>query len=208
MAKEVLGGLEAINKVKNFIPVANSILTTDYAEAIDFIKNKYPVVLKLISPEIVHKTEIGGILTAHTNEEVRNIFKQFISSKYKLTGVLVQEYVEGREFFLGIKNDNTFSHVLGFGIGGVLVELYKDVNWRVCPINKKDAFELIEELKGKALLAEFRGLKPVNKKILANYLINLSKLPFKYPEVKELDINPFIMSEKKGKAVDVRIVVS
>jgi len=120
--------------------------------------------------------------------------------------VLVQEHVSGVEAFLGIKNDPTFGHVLLAGIGGIFVEVYKDIAFRVCPITKKDAESMLDELKGKALLEGVRGMK-VNRKSLLDAMVKLSELPTKIPKLEELDVNPFFVNSKEGVAVDARLVL-
>jgi len=109
--------------------------------------------------------------------------------------------------FLGIKNDPTFGHVLLAGIGGIFVEVFKDIAFRVCPITRKDAEQMLAELKGRALLKGVRGQKPVNEKALIDSMISLSKLPDKIAGLEELDVNPFFISDKGGKAADARLVL-
>lgn len=163
----------------------------------------FPVVLKLISPKAVHKTEAGGVVIARDPGEVREAANKLL----KLGKVLVQEYVEGVEFFLGIKKDRSFGYVLLAGLGGIFVEVYKDVSFRVCPISEKDAKEMLSELKGKALLEGARGKKPVDKDALADVMVRLSRLPEKLQNLGELDVNPIMCSGREIKAVDARIVL-
>lgn len=163
----------------------------------------FPVVLKLISKDAVHKTEKGGVKLCHSLADVRES-----ASKYLDSGkVLVQEYVEGVEFFIGIKKDPAFGPVLLAGVGGIFVEVFKDVSFRVCPIDKRDAEEMLSELKGKALLDGIRGKKPVNKKALIDAMAKLSALPQSMPNLVELDVNPIIINDKELKAVDARFVL-
>ena len=119
----------------------------------------------------------------------------------------MQEFCEGTEFFMGIKRDATFGHVLLAGLGGIFVEVYKDVAFRVCPITRTDAESMLDELKGKAILAGVRGQKPINRKALIDIMVSLSELPKKLPNLQELDVNPFIINDKQGVAVDARIVL-
>jgi len=163
----------------------------------------FPVVLKLVSPKVIHKTEAGGVQIVHDKDELRDITKQFL----KKGKVLIQEHCSGVEMFLGIKNDPTFGHVLLAGIGGIFVEVYKDVAFRVCPINRKDAERMLDELHGKVLLKGVRGQKEVNKKALLDAMVSLSRLPEKIRNLEELDVNPFFINHKDGKAADARIVL-
>ena len=107
--------------------------------------------------------------------------------------ILVQEFIKGIELIIGIKKDSSFGHALMFGVGGVMVELLKDVSFRICPITHKDAEEMINDLKAKDLLTGFRDSKPVNLNLLKKCLIKASEIPKKFPNIKELDINPLLM---------------
>ena len=196
--------------LSKYLPIANSILTKKPEEAVKFAKT-YPVMLKLISPQALHKTEVKGIRKIECEEELVKEFNDLIATakkrKLQLEGILVQEHVKGVETIIGLKNDPTFGHVILFGIGGVFVELLKDVSFRVCPITPQDAEEMINELKAKKLLFGFRGEKPVNMKLLKNTLVTASKIPEKHPQIEELDINPFIINDKTGKVADARIIL-
>ena len=196
--------------LSKYLPIANSILTKKPEEAVKFTKT-YPVMLKLISPQALHKTEVKGIRKIECEEELVKEFNDLIATakkrKLQLEGILVQEHVKGVETIIGLKNDPTFGHVILFGIGGVFVELLKDVSFRVCPITPQDAEEMINELKAKKLLFGFRGEKPVNMKLLKNTLVTASKIPEKHPQIEELDINPFIINDKTGKIADARIIL-
>jgi len=196
--------------LSKYLPIAKSILTKKLEETIKFAKT-YPVMLKLISPQALHKTEVKGIRKADNEEDLVKEFNDLLATakkrRLKLEGILVQEHVKGVETIIGLKNDPTFGHVILFGIGGVFVELLKDVSFRVCPITPQDAEEMINELKAKKLLFGFRGEKPVNMKLLKNALVTASKIPEKHPQIEELDINPFIINDKIGKVTDARIIL-
>jgi len=166
-------------------------------------KYGFPVVLKLISPKAIHKTEVGGVKIVHDLAELRQTAAKFLEQGK----VLIQEHCSGVEMFLGLKNDPSFGHVLLAGIGGIYVEVYKDVSFRVCPISGSDAEKMLEELKGKALLKGVRGQKPVKTKALIDAMVSLSKLPEKIRNLEELDVNPFFINDKEGKAVDARLVL-
>ncbi len=163
----------------------------------------FPVVLKLVSPEVIHKTESGGVKIVHSLDELR-----FVSSRFLEQGkVLVQERCSGVEMFLGIKNDPCFGHVILAGVGGIFVEVYKDIAFRVCPITARDAELMLSELRGKALLQGVRGQKPVNMNALMDAMVRLSRLPEKFPNLEELDVNPLFVDDKEVKAADARIVL-
>ena len=193
---------ESLKKLN--IPIAKNYIASSMKDVERFAKKLgFPVVLKLISPKVIHKTEAGGVTSVRQLDFLRETASKFLD-KGK---VLVHEHCTGVEIFLGIKNDPSFGHVLLAGIGGIYVEVYKDVAFRVCPINARIAEQMLEELKGKALLDGVRGQKPVNRKALVDAMVKLSRLPEKLPDIEELDINPFFINEKEGKAVDARLVL-
>jgi len=211
--KKILAEYEAEKFLSKYLPVAKSFLCKDSASIVSAAKKLgYPVVLKIISKQALHKTEIGGVVIVKKNEELFPAFtslKDTIKAKkIKAEGILVQEFVEGKEVIIGIKNDATFGHVIAFGIGGKYVEILKDITFRACPITKEDAEQMIDELKFKQILFGARNEKLVDKNILVKTLVTLSQLPEKNKKIEELDINPFIISEKQGKVADARIVFS
>src|SRR3989338_11705053 len=146
------------------IPVAKSIVTKDSKKAEIFSKS-YPVVLKIISSKASHKTDIGGVKIVNNKQELEKEFNLLIKlskkKKLHLEGILVQEYIKGREVIIGIKNDPSFGHAIMFGIGGIMVEILKDVTFRICPIEESDAESMIQELKTKKILYGIRGEKTV-----------------------------------------------
>ncbi|MBI2545502.1 MAG: acetate--CoA ligase family protein [Candidatus Aenigmarchaeota archaeon] len=204
---KVLLGKDA-EKILKGLPVAKSFMVKGEKE-LKKIK-KYPVVMKLVSPQAVHKTEIGGVKIVNSIQEAHMAFHDFqIASKknkIKLAGVLIQEKVNGREFIIGIKKDPTFGHVIAFGAGGIFVESLKDITFRSCPISDKDAESMISDLKNQWLVTGTRGQKPINVKSLRQVLVKMSNVPKKYKSIEELDANPVISNEKESKLVDVRIV--
>ena len=192
------------------IPVAKSIITKDVKKAEKSIK-KYPVVLKIISPKASHKTDIGGVKVVNDKIELEKEFNSLVKlskkKKLPLEGILVQEYIKGREVIIGIKNDPSFGHAIMFGLGGTMVEVLKDVTFRICPIEESDAQNMIEELKTKQILYGVRGESPVNIKLLKRILVQASLIPKKHKKIEELDINPLIINEKEAKVVDVRVAI-
>lgn len=185
------------------IPTAKFEVASSVAEVERSAKKfGFPVVLKTDSSRISHKTEVGGVQVAHNIDELRTASAELL----KLGNIVVQEKCEGVELFLGIKNDPSFGHVLLAGMGGIFVEVYKDVSFRVCPIEKKDAERMLDELKGKKILEGIRGMKPVNRKALIDAMVTLSQLPRKL-DMEELDVNPLFANSKEVVAVDCRIVL-
>ena len=197
------------------IPVAKGILATKKEDAQKAAqKIGYPIVMKVVSPDIVHKTEAGAVAVGlKTNEEVLQAFDtlQKNARAYKkgakIHGVLIQEMASGREIIIGSIKDAQFGPTIMFGIGGVLVEVMRDVAFRVVPISKFDAAEMIHEVKGYKILQQFRGQKPINENTILNILLKVSQLISENPQIKELDINPLFANEKEAKAADARIIL-
>lgn len=200
-------GYEKLNKI---VPFAKFEIVREFDEVWAAAhKIGFPVVLKLLSEKIVHKTEAGAIAFASNLDELEEAFKKLslLAKKFKTAlKILVQEKIKGLELAIGIKRDQTFGPAIMFGIGGIAIELLKDVSFRICPIVEKDVEEMIDELKTKALLFGFRGAKPINLELIKKILIQLSLWALKQEEVLELDINPLIVNET-AKAVDVRMVL-
>ena len=181
------------------IPIPRYCVTEKLGEAKRFSENVgYPVVLKINSP--VHKTDIGGVSLGVCKENIEREFKKILKLGKE---VVVQEQVKGIETIVGCIKDSQFGRCISFGGGGIFVEVLKDVNFRVCPITKKDAISMIKESRIYKVLRECRG-KKYNIEGIVDVLVKVSKLALK-ERVNELDINPLICSEKKVWAVDVRI---
>ena len=200
---KVLDADKAAGFVKGIAPLAKHIVAKKSEEAAQFAKKSgFPVVLKALSPKIVHKTDKGAVQIVHSADQLE---KDFAALKKLAPIIMVQEFVKGSEFILGLKKDPTFGHVILCGIGGIYVEVYKDVSFRVCPITPKDAEGMLDDLRGKGILTA-RG-KKLKKQALIDALVKLSKLPASRKAISELDINPFILSEKEGLIVDARVVL-
>jgi acyl-CoA synthetase (NDP forming) len=140
-------------------------------------------------------------------KELEKAFNELKKIK-NFEGVMVQEYIDGKFIITGLKKDATFGHVIAFGLGGIFTEIIKDIAFRVCPITKKDAIEMIKEIKAYKILEGARGEKPINFYSLLRVLLALSELSKRYKNIEELDINPLIVNEKNAKIVDARIVFS
>jgi succinyl-CoA synthetase beta subunit len=211
--KEVWTELQAERYLQRHLPVARSGLARDPEGASRLARKLgYPCVLKLSSPDIIHKTEFGGVKLVHDEDELRLRFAELTAkarkARARLDGILVQEFVEGTELIIGITRDPAFGHVLAFGLGGIYVELLKDVRFRVCPITEDDAQEMIDELKGRTLLYGFRKMPPLNLRLLKQVLVKASRLPERLPRMEEMDLNPFLLGPKTGKVADARIVLA
>ena len=167
----------------------------------------FSLVAKL--PQIIHKTEKKAVRKVCDWNELHAVLKTFdrIAKKEKVNNqILLQEHIKGAELIAGLKKDATFGHAIMLGLGGIYVEVFKDITFRICPITSKDAKAMIDELKSKKILEGVRGLPKVNKQALIKTLVLLSRVPLRHPEISELDINPLMVNEKGAWAVDVRII--
>lgn len=175
----------------------------------------YPVVLKISSVDITHKSDAGGVkVNLNSSQEVEKAFDEIMSSckgaypNANIEGISVQGMAEpGIEIILGMIKDASFGPVIMFGLGGVFVEVLKDVSFRVVPIEKVDAKEMINEIQGKKLLEGYRGQPPADVDFLQDMLVNLSNFVDKTPEIKEIDMNPVFAYEKGAVVVDARIIL-
>jgi hypothetical protein len=204
---------KAKNFLKKDLPIAkNVVIIIKEARKISEEKNSelpfgFPFVMKLVSDNIIHKTEIGAVKIVYSKEQFYEVLKDFLkkSDKFKAQGIMLEEFIYGQEVIIGIKKDKTFGHVLAFGLGGIFVEVLKDISFRACPINEHDAESMIDGLKAKKVLFGSRGMK-YDINFLKKILIIVSQIPGKNPEIIEMDLNPFILNENGGKVVDARIV--
>ncbi len=162
---------------------------------------KFPVVLKIDSSEITHKTDVNGvILNIKNKEELLNAYNKL---KKITEQVVVQPMIKGTEIIIGVKKDPVFEQVILFGSGGILAELFNDFSLRVCPINKKEALKMIKETRIYKILKGYRRQTKINVNELINLLVRISELAVKY-DVKEMDLNPVICTEKDCFIVDAR----
>ena len=198
------------------IPVVETKLATSKQEAIAISKKLgYPVALKIVSPEITHKSDVGGVkLGLKTSRQVETAYEGILSAvkqKYPhavIDGVSVQKMARpGTEVIIGMTKDVQFGPVLMFGLGGILVELLKDVSFRIVPLEKEDAREMIREIKGYPILDGFRGLEPVDVSVLEEILLKLSRFVDGNPEIKELDLNPIFAYGDGAVAADARVIL-
>lgn len=198
------------------LPVAKSALATTKDEAVKMAKEiGYPLVLKGMSRDIIHKTEAGIVkLNIRNEKELLKEFEEIIAnaSSYKrdavMAGVLIQEMApKGIELIFGIKKDPTFGHQLVIGYGGTLVEIMKDFSMRMMPVSLNDIEEMIKELKAFPILEGYRGQSGVNKSLLYSICLSLNDLVEARPEIEELDLNPVIFANNEAVICDVRISI-
>lgn len=197
-------------------PVARGRLATSAETAVDHARAiGYPVVLKIQSPQILHKTESGGIrLKLASDEAVRAAYTEIVENAGRsmpeaaIQGVLVEEMVMGGvEVIIGATRDPVFGHVLMFGLGGIFVEAMKDVSFRIAPVSRGDAEEMVREIRGYRVLTGMRGKPAADLDALVDVLLKVSQLVTDYGRnIRELDINPLVVLEKGARVVDALIV--
>jgi acetyltransferase len=169
-----------------------------------------PVALKVVSPEISHKSDVGGVmLNLNDFSQAEKAYEKINSlNQRKVAGILVQKMVlDGKEIILGAKRDPSFGPVVLFGLGGIYVEILKETSLRVAPINRSEAEEMISELKATQILKGIRGERPLDIEALVENLLRLSQLMMDFPDIEGIDINPVKVLEKGAVALDARIVL-
>lgn len=176
----------------------------------------FPVVMKIVSPDILHKTEAGGVVVGVKNaDEAATAYEQIVANakKYKsdakILGVQVQQMIKGgQETIIGAMTDDSFGKLVAFGMGGVLVEVLKDVTFRLAPATQEDAGSMLDGIQAAEILKGVRGGKPVNREALQDTIVRVSQLVSDFPEIAEMDLNPVFASDEGAVAADVRIVLN
>ncbi len=186
-----------------------SIVSNEEGAAQAARKLKYPIAMKIVSPEIEHKSDIGGVrVNIRSEEALRLVYREIMEGVKGKTiqGMLVQKMArKGVELIIGGKKDPQFKHMIIIGLGGIYVEIFRDVSARICPLETKDIEEMLSELKSHPLLEGARGKKPINKKALEALVLKASKMMVK-EDLKEMDLNPVICDELGCDIVDARFV--
>jgi acetyl coenzyme A synthetase (ADP forming)-like protein len=175
----------------------------------------FPVVLKIVSPDILHKTEAGGVLVGlKSAQEVIQAYETILKNATaykadaKIEGVQVQQMLTGgTEVIVGSITDGSFGKLVAFGLGGVLVEVLKDITFRLAPASREDALSMLDGIQAREMLHGVRGGDPVNREALADIIVKVSQLVTDFPEITELDLNPVFATKANAIAADVRIVV-
>ncbi len=196
---------------ENGIPVPDFRFATTQAEAVQGSGEiGYPVVMKVVSPDILHKSDCGGVVLDIRDEEAALAAFEAIQQAVMcrdFRGVVIYPMIEGvQEVLLGLSQDPQFGPVVAFGLGGIYTDIWHDISLRVAPVDRVEAEAMIQEIKSFPLLKGVRGQKPCDLDALADVLVNFSLLPFRYPEIGEIDLNP-VFSFSKGLVVgDVRVI--
>jgi len=199
------------------IPVTEFRLARTIEEATSCSKDiGYPVVLKIVSPNVIHKSDVGGvILNLKTAKEVEEGYKTILTNVRKLqpnaevVGILVQEMApQSTEVIVGAIKDKQFGQTIMFGLGGIFVEILKDVSFRITPVTKQEAKIMITEIKAYEVLKGYRNQPPSDIDAIAEIITNTSKLVTNHEKIEELDLNPIMTYEKGAKTVDARILLT
>ena len=212
---KILTEHEAKNLLSKYdIPVTEESVATGADEAVEIaMRIGTPVAMKISSPDISHKSDVGGVVLNVGLDELRTTYDEVISRVKKavpdanIAGILVQHMAPpGHEVIIGLKKDPQFGHALMVGLGGIFVEVYRDVSFRVVPVEMRDALTMISEIKAYPILRGIRGKKPADIDAIARVLTSVSSMAGK-ENIIELDINPLIVNESGAVAVDARAMV-
>ncbi len=195
------------------IESTNESLCQSEDEAVTAAKEiGYPVVMKLVSPQVVHKTEFNAVrLNIRNEDEVKAVYTEMIemakSSRFQVAGILVAETATGTEFIIGSIRDKQFGPLVMLGLGGIFVEIYKDVSYRLAPVEPIEVKDMISELKGRRMLDGFRGKEKVDTEALINAVVSVSQLLADFPNIAEMDLNPIFGNARGVKVADARIML-
>jgi len=193
---------EEFLKNKGF-PIVQRAIFKNSEEALAYSKQiGFPVVLKIVSDSITHKSDIHGVIQNVEEANFNSSFNKLIKIK-KVKGVMVQKYVQGEYLLLGLKKDPVFGYVLAIGSGGIYTEIIKDVSFRVLPITKEDCLKMLQELKIFPILSGARG-QQFNINSIVNVIMKLATLT-RY-NIQELDINPLVINKKSAQIIDAKII--
>ncbi len=174
----------------------------------------FPIVMKIISYDVLHKSDIGGVILNIKNKEealnsydkIRNIAKE---RSIRFEGVLIEEMApQGIEIIIGAKRDEQFGPIVMFGLGGIFVEVFNDISLRIIPIDKNEALEMISEIRAYPIIKGIRGREGCDIDSLADLILKVSKIMMDIPNIKEMDLNPVIAYKKGYRVVDARIILS
>src|SRR5450432_2028728 len=198
------------------IPVPKEGVAKSAAEAVKLATGMgFPVLMKIVSPDILHKTEAGGVIVGvKTAADAEKNYETILANakKYKadakIEGIQVQQMLAGgTEVIVGSITDGSFGKLVAFGLGGVLVEILKDITFRLAPATKADALSMLDGIQAAEMLKGVRGSTPVSRDALADIIVNVSRLITDFPEIAEMDLNPVFATKTDAIAADVRIVV-
>jgi acetyl-CoA synthetase (ADP-forming) len=199
------------------MPITRFRVAKTVEEAVKFSGEiGYPVVIKVVSPDVLHKSDVGAVkINVKNAEEVKTAFSEIMKNvkKFKsdarIIGVIVEQLApQGNEVIVGMAKDPQFGPALMFGLGGIFVEVLKDVAFRIAPLTEYDAREMIQEIKGYPVLTGIRGQKPADINSIVDVILKVSKLVTEHMRIEQLDLNPILVYEKGATIVDARIILS
>lgn len=207
-------GTEAFEILQAYgINTASHGMARTASEAVEIADSiGYPVVMKVVSPDIIHKSDVGCVKVNVGREGVKKSFFDIVMraeniGNARIDGVMIQEMVEdGREIIVGVKRDPQFGPLLMFGMGGIYVEIFEDVTFRIAPINQADALEMVKGIKAYPVLRGVRGGEHSDIDSLVDVLLKVSQLSVDFPDIMEMDINPIKVFEKGYYAIDFKII--
>ena len=199
------------------ITTARHTVTASVKEAIQAATSiGYPIVLKIVSPDISHKTDVGGVKVGIKDAEgVKAAYEEIMKNvnikkpDARIEGILVEKMATpSTEVIIGGLRDPQFGPAVMFGLGGIFVEIYKDVSFRIAPLEEYDAIDMIHEIKGSKILKGFRNTESLDITSVAQTILKVSNIMVSIEEIKEIDLNPVLVYPKGVKAVDARIILS
>ncbi len=208
---------EESRKIMNLagIPLNKMEIAKDLDDCLVKAKNiGYPIVLKVVSEDVLHKSDSGGVkIGIKFAEDLKKSYEEMMTKvrgfypDAKIDGFSIEEIVEGVELLIGTNTDPQFGKMIAFGIGGIFVEVYKDVSFRLIPVKKVDVEDMINEIKGRKMLDGYRGKPKVDKDELKSLVLRISNLIEANPIIKEMDLNPVVATKNGLKAIDARIIL-
>ncbi len=215
--RRVLTAYESKLVIKLYgLPITEMSFAKNMAEALEIAhKIGFPVVLKIVSPDIIHKMDVGGVvLNIRNEEELRKAYQEMIEGvkkkvpKARIYGVLVEEMLKpGVEVIVGGIRDRQFGPVVVFGLGGIFVEVFKDVSYGIAPLEKEEALDMIKSTRAYKILMGYRGRGPYDIEGIADLIIKISNFVWTFRKyIAEIDLNPVFVYEKGVKIVDARII--
>jgi len=198
------------------IPISPYKVVNSIEEAESAAKSiGYPIVLKIVSPDIIHKSDVGGVrIGIKDDQQLKDDYTSLLNDvrekapSARIVGVLVEKMApKSVEVVVGMLRDPTFGPAVMFGLGGVLIEIMKDVVFRITPVSKEEAIDMVKKVKGYPLLSGFRGSKPLDIDAIADVICNVSRISMENPAIDQVDLNPVIIYEKGLVVVDARIIL-
>ena len=204
---KIYNEVKAEQFLSKYLKINVNTLTKNVTEALEFAKKyQYPLALKIISDQALHKSAINGVRFVKNDKETmlnyNDLLKIAKKLKLKLDGILAQTYISGKELIIGGKKDPIFGPVILFGTGGLFAEALKDFSLRICPVNENEIMSMMKETRVYENIKDDKNLK-----LVINALIKINEIMIKHPEIIELDINPLIINEKGAIVADARMLL-